>query len=165
MAGISSVTLRGGCGELEDKEAVLGLVVGANVVAVTVNLPWGLLCVLDERCCASKVCFVNALCTSVFGTVFYDFGESFFVSDKDGENPATSQVDNILCSNPAVVKVLEDQGRDGLETGDCVTLSKVRDLFGLLADGDAKHKVKVTGPYTFELTGVDALGYSEPATH
>ncbi|KAL7540474.1 hypothetical protein ACHAWF_006692, partial [Thalassiosira exigua] len=76
----------------------------------------------------------------------------------------SSQVENILCSNPAVVKVLEDQGRHGLETGDCVALSKVRGLVGLLADGDAKHKVKVTGPYTFELTGVDASGCSEPAT-
>ncbi|KAL7544190.1 hypothetical protein ACHAWF_007572 [Thalassiosira exigua] len=86
------------------------------------------MCALDERCRTSKVCFVNALCTGVFGTVFYDFGESFVVSDKDGEKPAMSQVENILCSNPVVVKVLEGQGRYGLETGSCTTLSKVRGL-------------------------------------
>ena len=50
--------------------------------------------------------------------------------DKDGENPATSQVENILTSNPALVKVLEDQGRHGLETGDRVTFSRVVGLDG-----------------------------------
>ncbi|EJK64262.1 hypothetical protein THAOC_15021, partial [Thalassiosira oceanica] len=52
--------------------------------------------------------------TGVFGQVFCDFGEAFTVTDKDGASPATSQVENILPSNPAVVKVLEDQGRHGL---------------------------------------------------
>jgi len=67
-------------------------------------------------------------------------------------------------SNPAVVKVLEDQGRHGLETGDHVTFSKVKGLDGLLSDSNAKHEVKVTGPFTFELTGVDASACSEPST-
>ncbi|EJK77852.1 hypothetical protein THAOC_00284, partial [Thalassiosira oceanica] len=65
-----------------------------------------------------------------------------------GENPATatSQVENILPSNPAVVKVLEDQGRHGLETGDSVTFSRVRGLDGLLR-ADERYEVKVTGPH------------------
>ena len=67
-------------------------------------------------------------------------------------------------SNPAVVKVLEDQGRHGLETGDHVTFSKVKGLDGLLSDSNAKHEVKVTGPFTFELIGVDASACSEPST-
>ena len=62
-----------------------------------------------------------------------------------------------------MVKVLEDQGRHGLETGDCVTFSRVRGLDGMLK-ADQKYEVKVTGPHTFELVGVDASGCSEPAT-
>jgi len=103
----------------------------------------------------------------VFGSVFCDFGDSFVVVDKDGENPATSQVENILTSNPALVKVLEDQGRHGLETGDRVTFSRVVGLDGILSSGDdakASYEVRVTGPFTFELPEVDASSCSQPAT-
>ena len=151
---------------LKDEDGLLNLVEGASVVVVTVPLPTALLVKMNERCRASnsQACFVHALSTGVFGQVFCDFGEAFVVSDKDGENPATSQVEHILTSNPAVVKVLEDQGRHGLETGDRVSFSKVKGLDGLLSDSDAKHEVKVTGPFTFELPGIDASGCAEPAT-
>lgn len=151
---------------LEDEAGLLGLVEGASVVVATVPLSTDLLCKINDRCRASdsKTCFIYALSTGLFGKVFCDFGESFVVSDKDGENPATSQVENILTANPAVVKVLEDQGRHGLETGDRVTFSKVKGLDGLLSDSKATYEVKVTGPYTFELPEVDASGCAEPAT-
>ncbi|KAL7535827.1 hypothetical protein ACHAXR_006761 [Thalassiosira sp. AJA248-18] len=151
---------------LQDEAGLLGLVDGASVVVITVPLSTALLEAINDKCRASnnKTCFINALSTGVFGTVFCDFGEAFVVNDKDGENPATSQVENILTSNPAVVKVLEDQGRHGLETGDHVTFSKVKGLDGLLSDSNAKHEVKVTGPFTFELPGVDASACSEVAT-
>ena len=61
-----------------------------------------------------------------------DFGDSFVVSDKDGENPISCQVEEILCTNPAVVKVLEDHGRHGLETGNSVTFDRVNGLQELL---------------------------------
>mmetsp|Transcript_26964 Transcript_26964/g.56933 ORF Transcript_26964/g.56933 Transcript_26964/m.56933 type:complete len:1065 (+) Transcript_26964:440-3634(+) len=152
---------------LQDEEGLLSLVDGASVVVITVPLSTALLSAMNDKCRASnsKTCFIYALSTGVFGSIFCDFGESFVVSDKDGENPATSQVENILTSNPAVVKVLEDQGRHGLETGDHVTFSKVKGLDGLLSsDSNATHEVKVTGPFTFELPGVDASACSEPAT-
>lgn len=60
--------------------------------------------------------------------------------------------------------MLEDQGRHGLETGDHVTFSKVKGLDGLFTDSNTKYEVKVTGPFTFELPGVDASACAEPAT-
>ena len=59
---------------------------------------------------------------------------------------------------------MEDQGRHGLETGDHVTFSKVKGLDGLFTDSNTKYEVKVTGPFTFELPGVDASACVEPAT-
>ena len=59
---------------------------------------------------------------------------------------------------------MEDQGRHGLETGDHVTFSKVKGLDGLFTDSNTKYEVKVTGPFTFELPGVDASACAEPAT-
>ncbi|KAL3792211.1 hypothetical protein ACHAW5_004086 [Stephanodiscus triporus] len=152
---------------LRDEAGLLALVAGATVVVVTVPLRTSTLCAIDERCRSSGACFVYALATGVFGKVFCDFGDAFVVTDRDGENPATSQVENVVTSNPALVKVLEDQGRHGLETGDRVTFSKVVGLDGLLSGdgGDAAtYEVRVTGPFTFELPGVDASSCSEPAT-
>jgi len=151
---------------LQDEAGLLSLVDGASVVVITVPLSTSTLCAMNEKCRASadKTCFIYTLTTGVFGSVFCDFGEAFVISDKDGENPATSQVENILTSNPAVVKVLEDQGRHGLETGDHVTFSKVKGLDGLFTDSSTKYEVKVTGPFTFELPGVDASACAEPAT-
>ncbi|EJK64440.1 hypothetical protein THAOC_14819, partial [Thalassiosira oceanica] len=143
------VDVASGVTSLADEGALLGLVAGASVVVVTVPLPTALLTRLDEKCRSSGVCFIYSLSTGVFGQVFCDFGEAFTVTDKDGENPATSQVENILPSNPAVVKVLEDQGRHGLETGDSVTFSRVRGLDGLLR-ADEWYEVKVIGPYTLQ---------------
>lgn len=150
---------------LQDEAGLLKLVDGASVVVITVPLSTSLLSAMNDRCRASKskTCFIYALSTGVFSTIFCDFGDSFVISDKDGENPATSQVENILTSNPAVVKVLEDQGRHGLETGDHVTFSKVKGLDGRVSDSKATYEVKVTGPFTFELPGVDASACSEPA--
>jgi len=50
--------------------------------------------------------------------------------------------------------------------GSHITFSKVKGLDGLLSPGDGKpstYEVKVTGPFTFELPGVDASDCSEPA--
>lgn len=162
------VDVASGVTSLKDEAGMLRLVDGASVVVITVPLSTSLLCAMNDKCRASatKTCFIYALSTGAFGTVFCDFGDAFVVSDKDGENPATSQVENILTSNPAVVKVLEDQGRHGLETGDRVVFSRVKGLDGLLSsdDGDSSYEVKVTGPFTFELPRVDASACSEPAT-
>lgn len=156
--------------DIDTAASLLNVIRGASVVVITVPLSTSLLCTINDACRAAdsehKTCFIYALSTGVFGRVFCDFGNDFVISDKDGENPATSQVETILTSNPALVKVLEDQGRHGLETGDHVTFSRVVGLDGLLSSNanNSTYEVKVTGPFTFELTGLDASHCSEPAT-
>lgn len=70
-----------------------------------------------------------------------------------------SQIEAITVSNPGVVKVLEDQGRHGLETGDTVKFSKVQ---GMPELNETEHEVKVTGPFTFEIG--DCSSFSGAAT-
>lgn len=143
--------------------SLLPLVTSATtVVVVTVPLPQATLVELDEYCRAHQVCFIYTVCMSVFGMVFCDFGDNFVVSDKDGEPAATSQIEYVLLDeNPAVVKVLEDQGRHGLETGDKVTFSRLDGVPGLFEDRD--YPVEVTGPYTFTLAGVDLTAHAKQA--
>ena len=70
-----------------------------------------------------------------------------------------SQVEAITTSNPGVVKVLEDQGRHGLETGDTVRFSRVQ---GMPELNETEHEIKSTGPYTFEIG--DCSGFGSAAT-
>ena len=56
-------------------------------------------------------------------------------------------------SNPGCVKVLEDHGRHGLETGDFVKFTRVQ---GMPELNDTEHEVKVTGAYTFEIRNCEA---------
>jgi ubiquitin-activating enzyme E1 len=72
-----------------------------------------------------------------------------------------SQVEAITPSNPGVVKVLEDHGRHGLETGDFVKLSRVQ---GMPELNDTEHEVKVTGPFTFEIGDCSAFASGASAT-
>ena len=145
---ISSLTM-------ENCDKIVDLVDKVSVVVVTVPLPKALLIALNEKCRSLGVCFVYSLSAGVFGKIFCDFGTEFVTSDKDGEEASQSQVETIIASNPAVVKVLEDQGRHGLESGDCVVFSRVKGLDGALSDSTKQHEVNVTGPYTFEIVGLD----------
>lgn len=148
-------------------EALCALVADKAVVVITVPLPHSTVVAINEACRASSTAFIYAYGAGAFGKIFCDFGKAFTISDKDGENPATSQVETILPTNPAAVKVLEDQGRHGLETGDKVTFSKVKGLGGLMSGAEAgskQYEVKVTGPFTFELVGCDFSACAEPAT-
>jgi len=143
------------------------LVADKALVAITVPLPHATVVAINNACRASSTAFIYTYGAGAFGKIFCDFGKAFTVTDKDGENPATSQVETILTTNPAAVKVLEDQGRHGLETGDMVTFAKVKGLDGRMSGSEASSKqyeVNVTGPFTFELVGCDLTGCTEPAT-
>lgn len=93
-----------------------------TVCVVTIPLPEVTIVALDEACREAGVCFIYAVCMGVFSMVFCDFGNAFQVSDKDGEEAAVSQIESVIIddASPVVVKVLEDHGRHGLETGDLV---------------------------------------------
>ena len=154
-----------------------------TVVVVTVPLPHATAAALGDRCRSllvgaaggQPICFVYAYVAGLFARTFCDFGPAFVVTDRDGENPATSQIEAVLPGSgpeaPATVKVLEDQGRHGLETGDFVTFSRVRGGAageggtgtGTGIDEGTEYEVRVTGPYTFELVGVVLPGGSGPA--
>ena len=139
--------------ETLDAASILPLLDGMTCVVITIPLPKALLIEINNKCRSLNCSFIYSLTTGVFGSIFCDFGAEFVVADKDGNPPATSQIEYILLENPAVVKVLEDQGRHGLETGDHVTFARLKGIEGL--EVKKNYEVKVTSPYTFELVGVD----------
>jgi ubiquitin-activating enzyme E1 len=110
---------------LEHQSEILDLIHDISVLIVTVPLPKQLLIAMNQKCRDIGASFIYSLTTGVFSQVFCDFGSAFVVSDKDGEQPLQSQVETIIPGSPPTVKVLEDQGRHGLETGDYVTFSRV----------------------------------------
>jgi len=126
---------------------------GIACLVVTIPLPKELLVALNEKCRSVNASFVYSLACGVFGQVFCDFGSSFICNDKDGNPPATSQIESVIQEgDKIVVKVLEDHGRHGLESGDMVTFARLKGLAGLLIN--TNYKVTVTGPYIFEIEGV-----------
>jgi len=132
--------------------SLVPLASNTTVLVITLPLPEAVLVAVNEACRAAGTCFIYSVTMSVFAQAFCDFGDSFVVTDKDGEAAATSQIEHVLCENPAVVKVLEDQGRHGLETGDKVTFARLQ---GVPLESNKEYTVKVTGPFTFELPDVD----------
>ena len=137
-----------------DADSILPLIPTMTCVVVTVPLPKNLLIQINEKCRELNASFIYATTPGAFAQVFCDFGPSFVVTDKDGNPPATSQIASVLLDeNPAVVKVLEDHGRHGLEDGDHVTFGRLQGCPGLVENQE--YPVKVTGPFTFELVGVD----------
>eukprot|EP00978_Attheya_sp_CCMP212_P008578 scaffold20176_cov62-Attheya_sp.AAC.2 len=149
---------------LQAKDEILNLITDIACVVITVPLHSSLLFAINEKCREMNSSFIYTLVTGVFSSVFCDFGDAFVVSDKDGENPASCQIESILPDNPAFVKVLEDLGRHGMETGDFVTFSRVQGLGGILDDSTKEYEIKSTGPYTFELVGCDFTECPEAAT-
>jgi ubiquitin-activating enzyme E1 len=141
-------------------DSVLPLIDGSlTCVVVTVPLPKALVIQLNEACREQKVSFIYSLTMSVFGMAFCDFGDAFVVADKDGEAAATSQIESVVHENPAVVKVLEDHGRHGLEDGDKVSFARLHGVPGL--EEGREYAIKTTGPFTFELPEVDLSGISD----
>mmetsp|Transcript_24692 Transcript_24692/g.54372 ORF Transcript_24692/g.54372 Transcript_24692/m.54372 type:complete len:1053 (-) Transcript_24692:85-3243(-) len=123
---------------------------GITCLVVTIPLDKELLIALNEKCRSVNASFVYSLSCGAFGQVFCDFGNAFVCSDKDGNPPSTSQIESVVQEDKkVVVKVLEDQGRHGLESGDMVTFARLKGLPGL--ETNKNYKVNVTGPYVFEI--------------
>jgi ubiquitin-activating enzyme E1 len=126
-----------------------------SCVVVTIPLPTATLVALNDACRSVKSVFISTLACGVFGQVFCDFGIDFIISDVDGNPPASSQIESIVLDHDnqaVVIKVLEDQGRHGLETNDVISLGRLQGVSGL--DDTTLYRVQVTGPYTFELQGI-----------
>lgn len=136
--------------ELTAEQLIPLLDTGVTCLVVTIPLSKELLIALNEKCRAVNASFVYSLTYGAFGQVFCDFGPAFVCNDKDGNPPSTSQIESVMQEgNKVVVKVLEDQGRHGLETGDMVTFARLKGLPGL--ETNKNYAVKVTGPYMFEI--------------
>ena len=61
----------------------------------------------------------------MFAQVFCDFGDNFCVNNATGENALSAMVASITKEETALVACL-DEARHGLETGDYVKFSEVR---------------------------------------
>jgi|EP00979_Chaetoceros_neogracilis_P004697 ubiquitin-activating enzyme E1 len=147
----------------QHQDEILSLIDNISVVIVTIPLSQSLIIAMNKKCREVGASFIYSVTTGVFAKAFCDFGPAFLVSDKDGEQPHQSQVEMIIPENPATVKVLEDHGRHGLETGDFVTFSRVKGLDDKF-DASKEYQVTTTGPYTFSLDGIDLSECSAPGT-
>jgi len=154
-----SVTVESGVSidVLEGKDGIDNSILDPfTCVVVTIPLPDSTLLALNAKCRASGIAFICSRVHSVFGQIFCDFGDEFICVDKDGETPATSQLESLtVCTNDKkekvlAGKVLEDQGRHGLETGDTIVLARLgNNAFGL--EEKVEYQITSTGPFTFEL--------------
>ncbi|CAK4482313.1 unnamed protein product [Aphanomyces euteiches] len=111
---------------------------------------------VNELCYSQNVAFIMTVSRGVFGSVFCDFGDSFVVSDTDGEQPITSMVASITTTD-VVSKLLvtvTDDARHQLETGDFVTFREIQGLEALNECDPVP--ITVTGPYTFTIDYVGA---------
>jgi ubiquitin-activating enzyme E1 len=134
---------------------------GVTCVVVTIPLPKNVLIALNNKCREIHASLIYSITCGVFGSVFCDFGPNFICYDKDGNPPATSQIESVVQDETAetapdmttlVIKVLEDHGRHGLETDEIVTFARLKGIPHLMqGETTTQYKVKVTGPYTFEV--------------
>jgi len=147
-----SVSVDSNVTELTAEQLLPALDTGISCLVVTIPLAKDLLVQLNNKCREVGACFIFSTTPGVFGQIFCDFGASFVCSDKDGNPPATSQIESIFQEGKNVtVKVLEDHGRHGLESGDVITFARLKGCDGL--ETNKNYTVHVTGPYTFEIEG------------
>ncbi|QPG74729.1 E1 ubiquitin-activating protein [Brettanomyces nanus] len=105
---------------------------------------------INEITHAKGIRFIAADVRGLFGQAFVDFGDSFVVFDKDGEEPKTGLISDI--ETDGTVTTLEAT-RHNLEDGDYVNFSEIQGI-SKLTDGSV-FKVRVLGPYAFKIEGFD----------
>lgn len=102
---------------------------------------------ISEYCHANNIAFIIGDARGVFGEIFCDFGDSFVVSDTNGEPNASSMVAGITSDVRGLVTTLEET-RHGLSTGDAVILS---DIVGMTELNGRTFTVEVKDPFSFEI--------------
>eukprot|EP00051_Salpingoeca_urceolata_P001118 m.38770 g.38770 ORF g.38770 m.38770 type:complete len:1019 (+) comp11205_c0_seq3:99-3155(+) len=110
---------------------------------------------ISDEAHAKGIAFISARTHGLFGHVFCDFGESFVVTDTNGENALSVMVASITKEKEGVVTCL-DESRHGFEDGDYVTFSEIQGMTEL-NDG-TPHKIKVLGPFTFSIGDTSGFG-------
>lgn len=102
---------------------------------------------LSQFCHTNNIAFLIGDVRGVFGQIFCDFGDSFVVTDTNGEPNASSMVAGITRDVRALVTTLEDT-RHGLSTGDMVIFS---DIAGMTELNGRSFTVEVKDPFSFEI--------------
>jgi ubiquitin-activating enzyme E1 len=125
-----------------------------NVVVLTESKSEKDLKTFSQFCHDNGICFILANTRGLFSRIFCDFGESFIVTDVNGEQPISAMIAGITKEVNGVVTCL-DETRHGLEDGDYVTFSEVQGMTEL--NGCDPKKIEVTGPYTFKIGDTSGL--------
>lgn len=147
------VTVKVLSGSLDGEMAVLDdftCVIFVNYLSLLLLETANLRC----RGCDPQVRFISASTCGVFASVFNDFGDTFEVLDKNGEELHEFFVSGVTQCDKGVVSCLENE-LHGLETGDYVTFKEVQGM-GELNCGE----YKVTVPSPREFTICDTTGFT-----
>jgi len=128
-----------------------------GIVVIAGGVPMTDAIKINDACRAAGSRFIMAETFGVFGYAFCDFGDAFVVYDTNGEEPSSAMVASI--DNASGVDTLVtclDEARHGLEDGDYVSFSEVGGMDAL--NSAEPRPIKVTGPYTFTVTGCESYG-------
>ena len=101
----------------------------------------------NRRCrkASPQIQFISASIFGVFASVFNDFGDTFEVLDKNGEECHEFFISGVTKVSPGVVSCLENE-LHGLETNDFVTFREVQGMEEL---NSGEYKVSVISPKEF----------------
>jgi len=116
---------------------------------------------INEFCRSKGIRFVSADGRGVFARVFCDFGNSFSVTDKNGEQPLIGHISSVTKGNPGVVTTLEG-ARHGLEDGDFVTFEEVENMTEL--NGSKARPIKVVNPFKFSIESTEKYSSSSSSS-
>ena len=106
------------------------------------------------RCRKSEVRFISASTCGVFASVFNDFGDTFEVLDKNGEELHEFFINSVTQCDKGIVTCLENE-LHGLESGDYVTFKEVQ---GMTELNSGEYKIEVSTPREFTIC--DTTGYT-----
>ncbi|WAR00961.1 UBA6-like protein [Mya arenaria] len=102
---------------------------------------------VNNFCRANNIKFISADVFGVFSGAFCDFGDSFEVSDPNGEEPKDVLIKEITKGNPGVLTTLEETIH-GFETDDTITF---KEIGGMTALNGTQCKIKVLSPTSFSI--------------
>lgn len=124
---------------------------------------------LNAAARAASCAFILAEVRGALAYVFDDFGTDFLVTDTNGENPSTNMIASITTGEATLVTVADearlnlDDGGANADEADRVTFSEVEGAgFDSLNDLPPQ-RVRITGPFTFELLDVDSRAWAQDA--
>jgi hypothetical protein len=113
----------------------------------------------SKFCRENKIKLIVSNVCGVYARVMNDFGDSFVVLDKNGEEPIEIVIKNISSEEKAIVEVLDGQ-RHMLEDGDSVIINNIVgmvDSEGKSINGSI-HKVTVINKSKFYIG--DTISFS-----